>query len=113
MASLLERLRPGASLPWDLALVTDGLDDAGVEAVTAAHVLKPERVLVAVDHDTPAGTVAVAEKQRKLMAFAKAQATTWSWRAARSTAPWRCAADGTPPYWAPGAFWVCPCRRRN
>lgn len=73
MASLLERLRPGASLPWDLALVTDGLDDAGVEAVTAAHVLKPERVLVAVDHDTPAGTVAVAEKQRKLMAFAKAQ----------------------------------------
>ena len=64
MTSLLERLQAGGVLSWDLALVTDSLDDAGVEAVTAAHVLDPARVLVAVDHDTPAGTVAVAEKQR-------------------------------------------------
>lgn len=73
MTSLLERLLSGTPLSWDLALVTDSLDDAGVETVTAARVLDPARVLVAVDHDTPAGTVAVAERQRKLLEFARGQ----------------------------------------
>lgn len=60
------------TLHWDRALITDNLSDAEVDLLITAIPTCPEKVMVVIDHDTPAGTVAVAAKQRKLRDFAEA-----------------------------------------
>lgn len=52
-------------------LITDVLTDAQVDAVVATVPANPDKVIIAIDHDTPSGTVAVANKQKKLIQFAK------------------------------------------
>lgn len=70
MNSLLERLSRKA-LPWDVALVTDGLGREGAQTVAAAVPAAPEKVRIMIDHDTPAGSVAAAEVQKKLLDFSR------------------------------------------
>ena len=66
MISKLERLLSGGTVTWDRLLVTDGLSPEAVEQITAVSPAAPDRVWVVIDHDTPAGSVAVAEKQKAL-----------------------------------------------
>ena len=58
-------------LVWDAALVTDGLAPATAQVVTAVRPVRPDRVQVIIDHDTPAGSVAAAEHQANLQRFAR------------------------------------------
>ena len=70
MISKLERLLSGGTVTWDRLLVTDGLSPEVVEQITAVSPAAPDRVWVVIDHDTPAGSVAVAEKQKALLDWA-------------------------------------------
>lgn len=71
MISKLERLLSGGTVTWDRLLVTDGLSPEAVEQITAVSPAAPDRVWVVIDHDTPAGSVAVAEKQKALLDWAR------------------------------------------
>lgn len=71
MISKLERLLSGGTVAWDRFLVTDGLSPEAVEQITAVSPAAPDRVWVVIDHDTPAGSVAVAEKQKALLDWAR------------------------------------------
>ena len=61
----------GGTVTWDRLLVTDGLSPEAVEQITAVSPAAPDRVWVVIDHDTPAGSVAVAEKQKALLDWAR------------------------------------------
>ncbi len=56
-------------------MITDGYSNEEIDALTACTPAIPENVIVTVDHDTPSGTVAVAEKQKKIINYAKEQKT--------------------------------------
>ena len=71
MISKLERLLSGGTVTWDRLLVTDGLSPEAVEQITAVSPAAPDRVWVVIDHGTPAGSVAVAEKQKALLDWAR------------------------------------------
>ena len=71
MDEKLTRLFAGRAVAWDRLLLTDGLPPEAVDRLTALTPAAPERVWVVLDHDAPAGTVAVAEKQKKLQDFAR------------------------------------------
>ena len=71
MDEKLTRLFAGRTVAWDRLLLTDGLPPEAVDRLTALTPAAPERVWVVLDHDAPAGTVAVAEKQKKLQDFAR------------------------------------------
>lgn len=58
-------------LCWDHALITDALEKEEILQLTAIRPKSPEKLHVIIDHDTPSGTSAVAEKQKILRNWAR------------------------------------------
>ena len=77
MTSKLERLLAGGTVAWDRALVTDGLSPEAVAQITAVTPAAPDKTWVVIDHDAPAGSVAVAEQQKALLDWAKQAGTVF------------------------------------
>ena len=77
MISKLERLLAGEAVAWDRALVTDGLSPEAAARITAVSPAAPDKIWVVIDHDTPAGTVAVAEKQKALLDWSRQAGTVF------------------------------------
>ena len=71
MISKLERLLSGGTVTWDRLLVTDGLSPGGSGADHCCLPAAPDRARVVIDHDTPLTSVAVAEKQKALLDWAR------------------------------------------
>ncbi len=69
----MDKLTEKVSTPIkpDILLITDNLSPQETDIIIQANVADARRVRVIIDHDTPSGTVAVAEKQKKLQNFAK------------------------------------------
>ena len=77
MTSKLERLLAGGTVAWDRALVTDGLSPEAVAQITAVTPAAPDKTWVVIDHDAPAGSVAVAEQQKALLDWARQAGTVF------------------------------------
>ena len=52
-------------------LITDNLTDEAADRLSEIAPKYPDHVIVALDHNTPCGTVAVAEKHKKLIDYAR------------------------------------------
>ena len=77
MTSKLERFLAGGTVAWDRALVTDGLSPEAVAQITAVTPAAPDKTWVVIDHDAPAGSVAVAEQQKALLDWARRAGTVF------------------------------------
>ena len=58
-------------------LITDILSEEQITRLEGVTPKYPERVIIAMDHNTPCGTVAVAERQKRLMDYARAHGTVF------------------------------------